>query len=83
MSLTTCNLHFTQQPDKVIYVSSSLMKSLNLSGKKDSSAIWEGPGAGNHQANPKSRQTSISCLRHSQPDERSEEEQRLPPQFAK
>jgi len=34
MSLTTCNLHFTQQPDKVIYVSSSLMKSLNLSGKK-------------------------------------------------
>lgn len=34
MSLTFCNLHFTKQPDKVVYVSNALMKSLNLSGKK-------------------------------------------------
>ncbi|MDM5278758.1 YheC/YheD family protein [Paenibacillus silvae] len=34
MSLTFCNLHFTQKPEKVVYVSNALMKSLNLSGKK-------------------------------------------------
>src|SRR5690606_13246874 len=34
MSLTFCNVHFTQQPKRVVYVSGSLMKNLNLSGKK-------------------------------------------------
>ncbi|CAM2969828.1 YheC/YheD family protein [Paenibacillus sediminis] len=34
MSLTYCNVHFTQQPDKVVYVSNALMKSLNLTGKR-------------------------------------------------
>lgn len=34
MSLTYCNVHFTQQPHKVVYVSGSLMKNLNLSGRK-------------------------------------------------
>ncbi|OZB96469.1 YheC/YheD family protein [Paenibacillus sp. XY044] len=35
MSLTFCNVHFSQQPEKVVYISNSLMKSLNLSGKKN------------------------------------------------
>ncbi|GAF06309.1 hypothetical protein JCM16418_260 [Paenibacillus pini JCM 16418] len=35
MSLTFCNVHFSQQPDKVVYVSDTLMKSLKLSGKKN------------------------------------------------
>ncbi|SDF32732.1 YheC/D like ATP-grasp [Fontibacillus panacisegetis] len=34
MSLTFCNVHFTQQPQKVVYVSDTLMKNLKLSGKK-------------------------------------------------
>lgn len=34
MSLTFCNVHFTQQPEKVVYVSNSLLKMLKLSGKK-------------------------------------------------
>lgn len=34
MSLTFCNVHFTQQPQRVVYVSGSLMKNLKLSGKK-------------------------------------------------
>ncbi|GAA0133679.1 spore coat associated protein YheD [Paenibacillus sp. YSY-4.3] len=34
MSLTYCNVHFTQQPQRVVYVSGSLMKNLKLSGKK-------------------------------------------------
>lgn len=34
MSLTYCNVHFTPQPQKVVYVSGSLMKNLKLSGKK-------------------------------------------------
>ncbi|WP_138496270.1 YheC/YheD family protein [Paenibacillus pinistramenti] len=34
MSLTFCNVHFTQQPQKVVYVSGSLLKKLKLSGKK-------------------------------------------------
>lgn len=34
MSLTFGNVHFTQQPQKVVYVSGALMKNLNLSGKK-------------------------------------------------
>lgn len=34
MSLMVCNVHFTQQPEKVVYVSNALMKVLNLSGKK-------------------------------------------------
>lgn len=33
MSLTYCNIHFTQHPEKVLYVSGELMKSLNLSSK--------------------------------------------------
>ncbi|MCM2996499.1 YheC/YheD family endospore coat-associated protein [Paenibacillus cellulositrophicus] len=35
MSLTFCNVHFSQQPEKVVYISNSLMKSLKLSGKKN------------------------------------------------
>lgn len=35
MGLTFCNVHFTKQPQRVVYVSGSLMKSLNLSGKKN------------------------------------------------
>jgi len=34
MSLTFGNVHFTQQPQRVVYVSGSLMKNLKLSGKK-------------------------------------------------
>ncbi|KOS00114.1 MULTISPECIES: YheC/YheD family protein [Paenibacillus] len=34
MSLTHCNVHFSQQPDKVAYISTSLLKSLKLSGAK-------------------------------------------------
>lgn len=34
MSLMVCNVHFTQQPEKVVYVSNALMKVLKLSGKK-------------------------------------------------
>lgn len=34
MSLTFCNVHFTQAPDRVVYVSGALMKNLKLSGKK-------------------------------------------------
>ncbi|RCW42690.1 YheC/YheD family protein [Paenibacillus prosopidis] len=34
MSLTTCNVHFSQQPDKIVYLSSPLLKQLKLSGKK-------------------------------------------------
>ncbi|MBP2002550.1 hypothetical protein J2Z69_003636 [Paenibacillus shirakamiensis] len=34
MSMTFCNVHFTKQPQKIVYVSGSLMKSLKLSGKK-------------------------------------------------
>lgn len=33
MSLTFGNVHFTQQPQRVVYVSGSLMKNLKLSGK--------------------------------------------------
>ncbi|WP_337099622.1 YheC/YheD family endospore coat-associated protein [Paenibacillus sp. YIM B09110] len=34
MSLTTCNVHFSPQSDKVIYLSSPLLKQLKLAGKK-------------------------------------------------
>ncbi|WP_152394668.1 YheC/YheD family endospore coat-associated protein [Paenibacillus guangzhouensis] len=34
MSLMVCNVHFTQQPEKVVYVSNALMKTLKLTGKK-------------------------------------------------
>lgn len=34
MSMTFCNVHFTQQPQKIVYVSGALMKSLKLAGKK-------------------------------------------------
>ncbi|MCA0755348.1 YheC/YheD family protein [Paenibacillus sp. N4] len=34
MSLTTCNVHFSQQSNKVIYLSSPLLKQLKLSGTK-------------------------------------------------
>jgi len=34
MSLTFGNVHFTQQPERVVYLSGSLMKNLKLSGKK-------------------------------------------------
>lgn len=34
MSLTFCNVHFSQQPEKVVYISNTLMKSLKLSDKK-------------------------------------------------
>ncbi|MFD1178357.1 YheC/YheD family protein [Paenibacillus puldeungensis] len=34
MSLTYCNVHFTQEPERVVYVSRALMKNLKLSGKK-------------------------------------------------
>ncbi|ANS73730.1 hypothetical protein AWM70_03375 [Paenibacillus yonginensis] len=34
MSLTFCNVHFTQQPQSIVYVSGSLLKKLKLSGKK-------------------------------------------------
>ncbi|WP_314586938.1 YheC/YheD family protein [Paenibacillus terrigena] len=34
MSLMVCNVHFTQQPEKVVYISNALMKTLKLSGKK-------------------------------------------------
>lgn len=34
MSLTFCNVHFTQQPQSVVYVSGSLLKKLKLNGKK-------------------------------------------------
>lgn len=34
MGLTFCNVHFTKQPQRVVYVSGELMKSLKLSGKK-------------------------------------------------
>lgn len=32
MSLTHCNVHFTGQSEKVVYISTNLMKSLNLAG---------------------------------------------------
>ncbi|MBY9080365.1 YheC/YheD family protein [Paenibacillus sp. HN-1] len=35
MGLTYCNVHFTKQPERVVYVSSSLMKSLKLTGKRN------------------------------------------------
>lgn len=35
MSLTFCNVHFTKQPQRVVYVSGALMKSLKLTGKKN------------------------------------------------
>ncbi|WP_339321833.1 YheC/YheD family protein [Paenibacillus sp. FSL W8-0194] len=35
MSLTFCNVHFSQKPEKVVYVSNNLLKSLKLSGKKN------------------------------------------------
>lgn len=41
MSLTFCNVHFSQQPEKVVYISNSLMKSLKLSGKRIFSSVWE------------------------------------------
>ncbi|WP_214628708.1 YheC/YheD family protein [Paenibacillus agaridevorans] len=34
MSLTTCNVHFSQASDKIVYVSRPLMGQLRLSGKK-------------------------------------------------
>lgn len=34
MSLTFCNVHFTQQPQSVVYISGSLLKKLKLKGKK-------------------------------------------------
>lgn len=36
MSLNYGNIHFSQQPEKVVLVSGSLMRSLGLSGKKTS-----------------------------------------------
>lgn len=35
MGLTFCNVHFTKQPQRVVYVSGELMKSLKLTGKKN------------------------------------------------
>ncbi|MFC4102806.1 YheC/YheD family endospore coat-associated protein [Paenibacillus xanthanilyticus] len=35
MSLTSCHVHFSPHNDKVIHLSGSLLKSLNLSGKKN------------------------------------------------
>ncbi|MNM00147.1 Endospore coat-associated protein YheD [compost metagenome] len=35
MGLTYCNVHFTKQPERVVYVSGSLMKSLKLTGKRN------------------------------------------------
>ncbi|AOZ93853.1 YheC/YheD family protein [Paenibacillus crassostreae] len=35
MSLTFCNIHFTQQPEKVVYISNALMKNLKMTGKKN------------------------------------------------
>ncbi|WP_276352898.1 YheC/YheD family protein [Cohnella caldifontis] len=34
MSLTICNVHFTQQPERVVWLSSSLAKLLKLGGRK-------------------------------------------------
>ncbi|MFD0588373.1 YheC/YheD family protein [Paenibacillus sp. GCM10027627] len=34
MSLTTCNVHFSQQSDKIVYLSRPLYKQLKLSGKR-------------------------------------------------
>ncbi len=34
MSLTTCNVHFSQQSDKIVYLSNPLIKHLNLTDKK-------------------------------------------------
>ncbi|MFD0962256.1 YheC/YheD family endospore coat-associated protein [Paenibacillus chungangensis] len=34
MSLTTCNVHFAQQSDKIVYLSRPLIKQLKLSGNK-------------------------------------------------
>ncbi|WP_168122778.1 YheC/YheD family protein [Paenibacillus sp. HB172176] len=34
MSLTTCNVHFSQQSDKMVYLSSPLFKQLGLSGNR-------------------------------------------------
>lgn len=34
MSLTMCNVHFTQQPDRVVWFSSPLVKLLKLGGRK-------------------------------------------------
>ncbi|BFH64471.1 YheC/YheD family endospore coat-associated protein [Paenibacillus azoreducens] len=35
MSLTFCNVHFSPKPEKVVYISNTLLKSLKLSGKKN------------------------------------------------
>ncbi len=34
MSLTICNVHFTQQPERILWISSPLAKLLRLSGRK-------------------------------------------------
>lgn len=34
MSLITCNIHFSQQPDQVVYVSRPLIQELNLNSSK-------------------------------------------------
>lgn len=34
MSLTICNVHFTQQPERIVWLSSSLAKLLQLGGRK-------------------------------------------------
>ncbi|MBW5447806.1 YheC/YheD family protein [Cohnella sp. CFH 77786] len=34
MSLTICNVHFTQQPERIVWLSSSLAKMLRLGGRK-------------------------------------------------
>lgn len=35
MSLKLCNIHFTKRPEKIIYLSNTLIKNLKLSGKKN------------------------------------------------
>ena len=34
MSLTICNVHFTQQPERIVWFSSPLAKLLKLGGRK-------------------------------------------------
>ncbi|RIE04939.1 YheC/YheD family protein, partial [Cohnella faecalis] len=34
MSLTICNVHFTQQPERIVWLSSPLAKQLKLNGRK-------------------------------------------------
>lgn len=42
MSLTFCNVHFSPKPEKVVYISNTLLKSLKLSGKKKHPAsAWQ------------------------------------------